>query len=115
MGDAIGVPLAAAEPRITAAVLGLVHGDGLAEAAARITIPVEFLLQRDDEMVSRESGLALFGALRFAEKTLHANSGGHLDVPRFEMESSVRFFARHLLSGQAPGKERKLPGEAFRP
>jgi pimeloyl-ACP methyl ester carboxylesterase len=98
MGGAIGVPLAAAEPRIAAAVFGLVGGDDLAEAAARITIPVEFLLQWDDEMVPRESGLALFGAFASAEKTLHANTGGHMEVPRFEVESSVRFFARHLLS-----------------
>jgi hypothetical protein len=49
-------------------------------------------------MVPRESGLALFGAFASAEKTLHANAGGHLDVPRFELGSSVRFFARHLLS-----------------
>jgi hypothetical protein len=38
-------------------------------------------------MVPRESGLALFGAFASAEKTLHANAGGHLDVPRFEMEA----------------------------
>jgi cephalosporin-C deacetylase-like acetyl esterase len=96
MGGAVGVPLAAAEPRITAAVFGLVRADGLTEAAARITIPVEFLLQWDDEMVPRESGLALFDAFASPEKTLHANRGGHGDLPRFEAESSVRFFARHF-------------------
>jgi hypothetical protein len=31
-------------------------------AAARITVPVEFLLQWDDELIPRESGLALFDA-----------------------------------------------------
>ena len=45
LGSAIGVPLVAAEPRITAAVFGLVGHDTLAEAAARVTVPVEFLLQ----------------------------------------------------------------------
>jgi dienelactone hydrolase len=99
MGGAVGVRLAAAEPRITAAVLGLVASDGLTEAAASITIPVEFLLQWDDEAVSLESGLALFGAFASAEKTLHANAGLHRDVPLFEAESSTRFFARHLLGG----------------
>jgi dienelactone hydrolase len=97
MGGAIGVRLAAAEPRITAAVLGLVASDGLAEAAASITIPVEFLLQWNDEAVPLESGLALFGAFASAEKTLHANAGLHRDVPMFEVDSSARFFARHLL------------------
>jgi cephalosporin-C deacetylase-like acetyl esterase len=99
MGGAVGVRLAAAEPRITAAVLGLVAGDGLTEAAASITIPVEFLLQWHDEAVPRESGLALFDAFASAEKTLHANAGQHRDVPLFEADSSVRFFARHLLGG----------------
>ncbi len=96
MGGATGVALAAAEPRMTAAVLGLVRHDGLTEAAARITAPVEFLLQWDDEMVPRASGLALFGAFRAAEKTLHANPGRHREVPAFELDSSVRFFAGHL-------------------
>jgi pimeloyl-ACP methyl ester carboxylesterase len=98
MGGAIGVWLAAAEPRITAAVLGLVRADGLTEAAASITIPVEFLVQWDDEMVPRDSALALFGAFGSAEKSLHANAGGHMDVPRFEVDSSARFFARHLVT-----------------
>jgi dienelactone hydrolase len=99
MGGAIGVRLAAAEPRITAAVLGLVASDGVTEAAASITIPVEFLLQWNDEAVPLESGLALFGTFASTEKTLHANAGLHGDVPRFEVDSSTRFFARHLLGG----------------
>jgi dienelactone hydrolase len=99
MGSHIGVPLAAAEPRITAAVFGLAGHETLAEAAARVTVPVEFLLQWDDELVPRDSGLALFDAFGSAEKTLHANPGRHEEVPRFEVESSVRFFARHLSGG----------------
>ena len=99
MGGAVGVRLAAAEPRISAAVLGLVAGDGLTEAAASITIPLEFLLQWNDEAVPLDSGLALFDAFASAEKTLHANAGLHHDVPRFEADSSARFFARHLSRG----------------
>jgi pimeloyl-ACP methyl ester carboxylesterase len=98
LGSAIGVPLVAAEPRIKAAVLGLMGYETLAEPAARITVPVEFVLQWDDEIVPRESGLALFDAIGSAEKTLHANPGGHMDVPRFEIDSSERFFARHLMN-----------------
>jgi cephalosporin-C deacetylase-like acetyl esterase len=98
LGSAIGVPLVAAEPRIKAAILGLMGYETLAEAAARITVPVEFVLQWDDEIVPRDSGLALFDSIGSAEKTLHANPGGHMDVPRFEVDSSQRFFARHLKS-----------------
>jgi dienelactone hydrolase len=99
MGAGIGVPFVAAEPRITAAVFGLAGGEAITAAAARITVPVEFLLQWDDEVVPRESGLALFGAFASGEKTLHANAGGHMAVPRFEVESSERFFTRHLRHG----------------
>ncbi len=95
MGSAIGVPFAAAEPRITAAVFGLAGHENLAEAAARVTVPVEYLLQWDDELVPRDSGLALFGAFASREKTLHANPGRHAGVPAFELDSSERFFTRH--------------------
>ena len=96
LGSAIGVPLVAAEPRIAAAILGLMGHETLAGAAARVTVPVEFLLQWDDEIVPRDSALALFARLGSAEKTLHANPGGHMDVPMFEVDSSERFFVRHL-------------------
>jgi dienelactone hydrolase len=96
MGAAVGLRLAAADARITAAVLGVIGAETLIEAARAVTIPVQFLLQWDDELVERQSGLALFDALGSAEKTLHANPGAHADVPRFEVDSSARFFARHL-------------------
>jgi pimeloyl-ACP methyl ester carboxylesterase len=96
LGTLVGVPLAAAEPRISAAVFGLASYDTLAEAAARIRIPIEFLLQWDDELVPRADGLALFDAFGSVEKTLHANPGRHAEVPAFELDSSQRFFARHL-------------------
>ncbi len=99
MGSATGVPLAAADPRITAAVFGLAGHEFLAAAAARVTIPIQFLLQWDDEQIPRESGLALFDAFASREKTLHANPGRHGDMPMFEVESSLRFFVRHLRPG----------------
>ncbi|MGW0194625.1 dienelactone hydrolase family protein [Nonomuraea sp. NPDC003201] len=96
MGCGLGVPFVAAEPRVGAAVLGLLGATTLAGTAARITVPVRFLLQWDDERVPRAEGLALFDAFASAEKTLHANPGKHGDLPRFETDSSLRFFARHL-------------------
>jgi dienelactone hydrolase len=100
MGTAIGVPLAAADPRITAAVFGLFWPDIVAEAARRITVPIQFMLQWDDEHIPRQAGLALFDAFASKEKTLHANAGAHKELPRFEAAGAVEFFARHL--GQAP-------------
>lgn len=96
LGTAIGVPLVAAEPLIRAAVFGLFWPSTLIEAARRITVPVEFGLQWDDEHIPREGGLALFDAFASKEKTLHVNAGKHMEMPRFEAASAVRFFERHL-------------------
>ncbi|MFI2641923.1 alpha/beta hydrolase [Streptomyces sp. NPDC018610] len=95
MGTAIGIPFVAIEPRITAAVFGQHWPDVLAEKAKQITVPIEFDLQWDDEHISREEGLALFDAFGSKEKSLHVNSGRHKELPRFEADSAVRFFARH--------------------
>ncbi|MGW3845047.1 hypothetical protein ACWD9X_42960 [Streptomyces sp. NPDC005075] len=55
-GTAIGVPLVAVEPRITAAVFGLMWPDALVETAKQITIPIECDLQWDNERILREAG-----------------------------------------------------------
>lgn len=96
LGSVIGIPLAAADPRISALVLGLAGQDGLNGPAAQVRVPLQFLVQWDDELVPRESALALFDAFGSREKTLHANPGRHLAVPGFEMANAERFFVRHL-------------------
>jgi pimeloyl-ACP methyl ester carboxylesterase len=100
MGTAIGVPFVAEEPRIRCAVFGLAglrEGQSAFEAAAKaIKIPVEFVFQWEDAVAPREAGLALFNAFASAEKTLHVNPGGHMDIPIFEGASWERFFVRHL-------------------
>ena len=96
LGAAIGVPLIACEPRITAAVLGLVGQHGLVDDAARITVPVQLVVQWDDELVARDDALALFAAIGSIEKRLHVNPGGHAHVPAFERESAERFLANHV-------------------
>jgi len=95
---AIGIRLALVEPRISAAVFfggGFVPGT-LFEAARQVTIPLQFLLQWDDEGMERQPVLDLFDAFGTKEKTLHANLGGHAGVPWFEVDDAARFFARHL-------------------
>jgi dienelactone hydrolase len=97
MGASIGIPLAAEEPRITAAVFGLAPPHpSLTEAAKRITIPIKYLMQWDDELIPRESSLALFDAFASTEKTLHANPGSHAAVPSHERDSDDHFLQRHL-------------------
>lgn len=101
MGTTHGLPLAARDDRIAAAVFGLnalVPGDERwAALAASVTIPVLFLSQSDDELMTRDAALGLWDALGSKDKTLHLNPGGHVQVPRFERDASEAFFRRHLL------------------
>ena len=71
----------------------------LFETARQVTIPLQFLLQWDDEGMERQPVLDLFDAFGAKEKTLHANLGGHAGVPWFEVDDAARFFARHLSAG----------------
>ena len=95
---AIGIRLAVVEPRISAALLfaGSFVPRSTFEEARQITIPLQVLLQWDDEGNDRQLALDLFDAFGSPEKTLHANMGGHTGVPRFEGDDGNRFFARHL-------------------
>jgi dienelactone hydrolase len=95
---AIGIRLALVEPRVSAAVFfagGFVPGT-LRAVARQVTVPLQFLLQWDDEGMERQPALDLFDAFGTREKTLHANLGGHAGVPWFEVDAAARFFARHL-------------------
>ncbi|WP_371664627.1 dienelactone hydrolase family protein [Streptomyces sp. NBC_00280] len=95
---ALGIRLAVAEPRIAAA--GFFAGGYVPrpqrEEARQVTIPLLLLLQWDDEGNPRQRALDLFDAFGSKEKTLHANLGGHLGTPWFEVEDGGRFFDRHL-------------------
>ncbi|NKQ52402.1 alpha/beta hydrolase [Amycolatopsis sp. K13G38] len=95
---AIGIRLAVVEPRISAAVLfaGSYVPRTMLDQARQVTIPLQVLLQWDDEGNDRQRALEVFDAFGSQEKTLHANMGGHTGVPQFEGEAGNRFFARHL-------------------
>jgi dienelactone hydrolase len=95
---AIGIRLAVVEPRISAALLfaGSFVPRTMFEEARQVTIPLQVLLQWDDEGNDRQLALDLFDAFGSNEKTLHANMGGHTGVPQFEEDDGNRFFARHL-------------------
>lgn len=95
---AIGVRLAVVESRIAAAILfagSFVPRRTFVEAR-QVTIPLQVLLQWDDEGNDRQMALDLFDAFGSNAKTLHANMGGHTGVPLFEGEEGNRFLTRHL-------------------
>lgn len=102
LGARYGIPLVAAEPRITAAVLGLwgyaaaTDPPSVAEAARKITVPLLFLLQWDDELYPRAGGLALFDLLASRRKTLRAGPGRHMEIPPAAFADSVRFLTDEL-------------------
>jgi hypothetical protein len=110
MGTVYGLPFVAAEPRVEAAVLGLM---GVAAApvedvyrermrarfghdAPRISIPVLFLVQWHDELVPRDDAINLFGLLGSERKAMHVNVGRHAAVPAIEYDASERFFEELL-------------------
>jgi pimeloyl-ACP methyl ester carboxylesterase len=95
---AIGIRLAVTEPRISAASFfgQTLVPDTLREEARQVTVPLQLLMQWDDEGMERQPVLDLFDTFGSEEKTLHANLGGHAGTPWFEVDDAARFFARHL-------------------
>ncbi|MFF2085910.1 alpha/beta hydrolase [Nocardia sp. NPDC058176] len=100
---AIAIRLARLDPRITAAVLfaGSYVPRAMFEEARQLTIPLQVLLQWDDEGNDRQLALDLFDTFASPEKTLLANMGGHTGVPAHAGEYANHFFTRHL-SPSAP-------------
>lgn len=101
MGTMIGLPFVASEPRVTCAVLGLAGlggpaGEQREAAARRCSIPVLFVFQWDDQLMSRQSGIELFDALGSRDKAMHVFPGGHVDTPLYERDAYDQFFTRHL-------------------
>jgi dienelactone hydrolase len=113
MGSIFGVPLVAAEARITVAMRGLLGQVGpteayrrqLRDAAAAITCPVLFLMQLEDELFNRDQCLTLFDSVASSDKRLHANPGLHPEVPTEELNFSADFLRRYL-DGDGKSKQR---------
>lgn len=104
LGCGLGVPFVAAEPRVQAAVLGLGTSLASADDAARITVPVEFLMQWDDQYVSRERALALFDALASPQKIPACQSRRARRDPRLRTgpEHRVLRASPHLIRSGRP-------------
>jgi dienelactone hydrolase len=102
MGTIFGVPLLAEEPRISCAVLGLMGagagGRTYEEKAKSITIPLQFIVQWQDELITPDRCVALYETFGSQEKMLIANQGAHAAVPPHVFPINDAFFQRHLLS-----------------
>jgi dienelactone hydrolase len=99
MGCRFGIPLLATEPRIKAAVLGLfgLMPDPVFKSTVNsISVPLLFLFQYHDELMTPEAGLQLWEAFGSKQKSMHINPGPHVGIPKFERDASAAFYARHL-------------------
>lgn len=100
LASAIGIPLAAAEPRIRAATFGGIGAHAfLLKAAREVTVPLEFLFPLDDPEITRASQLELFDAFGSAEKVLLGFPGSHFRVPAERLDT--RLFPRAFAAAAA--------------
>jgi dienelactone hydrolase len=103
MGTIFGLPVVAAQPRVTVAVLGLMGIAGptrdrfIADAPA-VTCPLLFLVQWHDEIFPRDRAFSLFEAIGSTDKRMHVSPGTHGEVPAEEFEASGKLLAGHLLT-----------------
>jgi pimeloyl-ACP methyl ester carboxylesterase len=109
MGTILGLPLVAAEPRISAAVLGLCGttgptGDRLAADAAAVTCPTMFLMKWEDELFSHDAVLDLFGRLATEDRTLVATPGSHGAVWPETFAQTAQFLAGRLRGTSGPDR-----------
>ncbi|WP_329459763.1 dienelactone hydrolase family protein [Streptomyces sp. NBC_01497] len=130
MGTRFGLPLAAAlGTRLRCAVLGkfgLRQGPALdggmaaperaAADARRITAPVLFHVQRDDEIFPREGQLALFDALGSQDKRLICFDGPHTTTDPRAITRWHRFVSHHLtVDGSRPDDGPPAPNSRASP
>jgi dienelactone hydrolase len=101
MGTILGLPFVAAEPRVQAAVLGLMGTIGptsqrLADDARLLSVPTLFLVQWDDELIDRAQALNLFTQIASSDKTLLATPGVHTAVTPESFHRTIEFLVDRL-------------------
>jgi dienelactone hydrolase len=112
MGTMLGLPFVASEPRISAAVLGCCGLTGAnlppkhyAERhradAPRVTCPVLFMVQWDDEIFDRSGALELFDLIGSHDKRMHVHPGRHGAFPAEAADATREFLASQLCDRSA--------------
>ena len=102
MGTILGTPVVASFDVTVAVLMGTIspterYGEQLREAAAKISCPLFFIMQLEDELFARDRCLDLFDRFASTDKRLHANPGLHPQVPAEEVDFSTEFLAERLL------------------
>jgi len=102
MGTIFGLPVVAAEPRVSVAVLGLMGiagptQDRFTADAPTVRCPLLYIVQWHDELFPRDLAFKLFDAFGSGDKRMHVSPGMHAEVPAEEFEASGRILGEHLL------------------
>jgi hypothetical protein len=102
MGTAYGIPLLATDAGICAAALGLWSttypaSEHLAEVAEKITCPVWFTLQWNDEFFDRSATMDLYEAIGSIDKRLVCYPGKHLELQGARLDDAMHFIFESLI------------------
>ena len=107
MGTMLGLPLVAADERMSAAVLGACGFTGPGAVRGRfaerhradalnVMCPVMFVVQWDDEIFDRDGALELFHAIGSSDKRMHVHPGKHGAFPQEAADAGRMFLAARL-------------------